>query len=223
MAEILVIVPTRSRPDNARRLMQSLVDTEATNARLLFCVDDDDPYLAEYESLHANLYIGPRLRIGPTINNAVELFADVYPIVGFMGDDHLPRTKHWDQAVIDALEELRTGIVYGNDLLQGEALPTAVFMTTNIPKTLGYLCPPGLLHMYLDNSWKEWGTGANCIKYLPDVIIEHMHPGRGKAEFDQGYAESDALMGSDHEVYMRYAMSDLRVDIEKIEDLINNA
>jgi len=114
------------------------------------------------------------------------------------------------------LERLGTGIVYGNDLLQGEMIPTAVFMTADIVKALGYFCPPTLLHMYLDNSWKDWGQGADCLRYLPDVIIEHMHPGTGKGSFDSVYAESNILMTPDHTRYLEYRDAFLQDDIAKI-------
>jgi hypothetical protein len=44
-----------------------------------------------------------------------------------LGDDHRPRTKGWDRRLIDAIESLggAPGIAYGDDKLQGAALPTA--------------------------------------------------------------------------------------------------
>jgi hypothetical protein len=223
MENMLVIVPTRGRPDNVRRLLDAFEETGVTCAKLLFCVDNDDPALEEYQTIDADILIGPRIRIGPTLNHAAKTFGTTYPVLGFMGDDHVPRTHGWDVTVMNALTELGTGIVYGNDLLQREALPTAVFITSNIVRELGYFCPPELLHMYLDNSWLEWGNRAECIKYLGDVIIEHMHPALGKAEQDASYTESGALTSGDHILYNKYVSEQLPDDVLKIKKLRGTA
>jgi hypothetical protein len=103
-----------------------------------------------------------------------------------MGDDHLPRTQGWDKAFIQALN-LDQGIAYGNDLLQGENLPTAYAMTRSIVNELRGMTFPGCIHLFFDNFVKELGIDLKCLKYLPNVIIEHLHPVAGKAEMDEGY------------------------------------
>ena len=218
MDNLLVIVPSRGRPQNAERLLSAWTQTEAT-ADLLFAVDDDDPTLGQYLELTENVYVGPRIKIGPTLNVVASKYASEYEAIGFMGDDHLPRTPRWDSILMNTLNEFGTGIVYGNDLLQGETIPTAVFMTSDIVRVLGYFCPPKLLHMYLDNAWKEWGLGGECLKYLPDVIIEHMHPGNGKAQFDSIYNESGGLTAVDQMNYKIYYENDLEGDVAKIKGL----
>jgi hypothetical protein len=47
---------------------------------------------------------------------------------------------------------------------------------------------PGCVHLFFDNFVKQLGLDLNYLKYLPDVIIEHLHPVAGKAEMDEGYA-----------------------------------
>jgi hypothetical protein len=104
-----------------------------------------------------------------------------------MGDDHLPRTKNWDKAFIRALGQ-NTGIVYGDDLLQGANLPTAFGMTRDLVNELRGMTFPGCVHLFFDNFVKQLGLDLQYLKYLPDVIIEHLHPAAGKAEMDEGYA-----------------------------------
>jgi hypothetical protein len=222
MTKMLVIVPTRARPENAQRLMQTWRDLD-TQAHLMFCVDDDDSRLNDYLALGADVRVGPRLRLGPTLNECARLNANDYEILGFMGDDHVPRTQNWDTTITNVLQEMGTGIAYGNDLLQRAALPTAVFMTSDIVRALNYFCPPELLHMYLDNAWLEWGRHADCITYLDDVVIEHMHPALGKAPQDQSYAESGSLTSDDHVLYNKYVVEQLQNDVLKIRQLRGTA
>ena len=219
MPELVVIVPSRGRPHNMARLAQAFKDTGAT-ARLVCCADDDDPTLPDYYGAGVNLVIGPRLGLAGSLNQHAVAYADMVPYVGFMGDDHLPRTAGWDKQVVEALQELGTGIVYCNDLLQGERLPTAVFVTSNIVRTLGYLCFPGAKHMYLDDCWLAWGQQIDRIRYLPDVIVEHMHPGIGKADHDSGYAETGQLMGPDSVAWEQYRAGRFADDVAKLRGLL---
>ena len=179
---LIVIVPSRGRPDNIARLREAWADLTTLAARLLVAVDDDDPELPGYlEQGDGWTIVGPRLRLGPTLNSLAPTMTKRAPYIGFLGDDHLPRTTGWDLEVTAALATLGTGFVYGNDLVRGADLPTAFFMTSNIVDKLGYIFPPGLVHMYLDDAVRELGTAANCLTYLPDVIIEHLHPVAGTA------------------------------------------
>lgn len=227
MRDLAVIVPTRGRPDNARRLIHLFNETCIGVADLILAVDPDDPELIAYRGLATQIR-GPvrlielhdRLRLGPTLNwISIPLVAnDDYRHVGFMGDDHAPRTKGWDQYVVDALDEIELGVVYGDDLVHGEALPTAAFLTGNIIQTLGYMVPRGLTHLMLDNVWKVWGEKVHGLKYLSHVVIEHMHPLVQKAETDEVYAEvnSAAMWVHDQTRYSEYVANELDDDVAKL-------
>lgn len=214
MSDLLVVVPSRGRPQNIVRLESAWAHT-ASEAKLLVVVDNDDPTAGQYPS--ANLVTDDRLGLAGTLNREIGNASAHYAFVGFMGDDHVPRTPGWDAQVIAALRNLGTGVVYGNDLFQGENLPTAVFTTADIPRTLGYFCPPGMRHMYLDNVWLAWGRALGGLRYLPDVIIEHMHPAAGKGEGDATYAETNAstVYDSDLKAFEAYLNGAFTADMAK--------
>jgi hypothetical protein len=223
---MLVIVPSRGRPHNVDKLIKSFVLTR-TNATLLVVVDNDDPKLDEYKSLDypkwARLVTQAPRRIGPTLNDFSKDFVDDVDVIGFMGDDHRPRTNGWDMIIDNVVRYTnRTGIVYGNDLLQGQHLPTAVFITSDIIKTLGYMCPPGMQHMYLDNVWKLWGEKIGRLVYLNDMVIEHMHPVAKKAVWDEGYAvvNSGEMYANDERVMNEYIAERLDEDVKKMKELL---
>lgn len=203
-AELLVIVPTRGRPHNVARLEEARRATASVaGADFLYAADDDDPELPAYKALGVDrLVIGPRRRLGPTLNDQARRHADLYPFLGFMGDDHLPVTPHWDNMVVGGLIDgngyggaanaVRPRIVYGNDLIQGQALPTAAFMHGRTVRALGFMSPPALVHLYIDNFWLELGRALDALVYLPHVVIQHMHPAGGTAAWDAGYADANA-------------------------------
>jgi hypothetical protein len=138
-----------------------------------------------------------------------------------MGDDHRPRTKGWDTAYLETLRELGTGIVYGNDLLQCGRIPTQCAMTTDIVRALGFMAPHVFTHLYVDNYWLELGQRAECIRYLPDVVVEHCHPVAGKAEWDEGYARVNNadMYARDEKAFSDYFMGPLLGDVLKVRQL----
>lgn len=227
MVNMVVIVPTRGRPDNARRLFDQFKTTvlDPENVDLWFAVDDDDSELQGYLDLQADgaqVTVGPRLRMAGTLNMVAVALSSIYDVVGFLGDDHLPRTMHWDSEI--AAEASKPGaIVYGNDLIMGENLPTAVFMDARIIRKVGYMVPPGFIHLFLDNTWKTWGTRAGTLKYLPRIIIEHLHPLAGTAKNDEQYVEvnSSAVWQADEKRFDEYVQSgDLDHDVEIIQNIV---
>jgi hypothetical protein len=192
-SSLLVIVPTRGRPSNVARLEQARRDTQAVSSDFLYVVDDDDPQAMQYVRLGVTeLAIIHRQRLGPTLNTISAHRGPGHDYLGFMGDDHLPRTPGWDEEIVKELDRGGPRVVYGNDLLQGANLPTAVFLPSRVVAALGFFCPPDQVHLYLDNFWLALGQALGTLVYRDDVIIEHIHPVAGKAAWDDRYAEVNA-------------------------------
>jgi hypothetical protein len=229
--DLLVIIPTRGRPQAIPEIMQAWGDTRAT-ADVLFCVDKDDPELAAYkqqakalaDDKRVRFVFWARKRLVGTLNQAALKNAGDYRFLAFMGDDHRPRpaAQSWDERIRICLSG-GPGIVYGNDLLQGEAMATAVAMTSDIVATLGYMCPPGLVHLCADLCWVDWGRGMGRITYLDDMVIEHLHPAAGKASVDAVYEDcnSPERASTDAAAYYDYRDNGgLESDLDKLRALI---
>ncbi|MFD5384263.1 hypothetical protein ACFWMG_04700 [Streptomyces sp. NPDC127074] len=229
--DLLVIIPTRGRPQAVPEIVQAWNDTGAT-ADVLFAVDTDDPELAAYKQQAAELKsdlrvrfaYGKRRRLCGTLNQQATKAARSYRFLAFMGDDHRPRPadRPWDARFRECLSG-GSGIVYGNDLLMGERMPTAVAMTSDIVTTLSYMAPPALVHLCLDLVWLDWGQGMERITYLDDVIIEHLHPAASKAPMDAGYEEANSpeQVSADSEAYYEYRDGGgLAGDLEKLRKLV---
>lgn len=212
MTDLTIFVPTRGRPENASLVQDAFNDTCTARTEVIFITSSDDPRIKDYEFIKRQGFVKKTLMASPQVRgmadplnlgfNAWFQNPRTFPsfAVGFMGDDHMPRTRGWDTVYLETLTALSgrckdrlkpgVGMVFGNDLLQGADLPTQIAMTTNIPGTLGRMVPKELAHLYTDAYWLELGTKLGKIKYLPEVIIEHMHPGAGKARVDAGYEYS---------------------------------
>lgn len=208
---------------------------------LHWIVDSDDPELQGYRDAfdralreHKSLWIvpsGPPGIVYPLNFVISELFEPaedersgvVLDYVGFMGDDHIPRTKNWDEKLMDHLRALRTGIVYGDDLFQHERLPTAAFMTADIVKTLGFMAPKELRHLYVDDYWKDLGNGIGKLRYDPEIVIEHLHYLNSKSTQDETYERNNnaRAASADRAMYLLYKSSGkLNRDIQAVRELI---
>jgi hypothetical protein len=217
---IAVIVPSRGRPQNIAQLIEAWSKSAPGTAQLHVVVDDDDPCEQDYTRLqmpvNGVLHVIERRRLGGTLNHLAPIVAEHAAIVGFMGDDHRPRTIGWPTRVAAAM--CGGGVVYGDDLIQGPALPTAVFLDAEIVRTLGYFVLPGQIHLFMDNYWKTLGEQLGTLRYLPDVVIEHVHPLAGKAKWDDGYTQANSAANWDNDelVYKEWMAYQMPADVAKI-------
>lgn len=219
--DLCIVVPSYNRPQAVQRLQEAFGATCTADTLILWVVDEGDPSREEY---------GPEVLVSPTrgminaLNTGALWAANVlgYRNIGFMGDDHLPRTRGWDATYVQHLDEMGTGMVYGNDLLQGEAIPTQISMTANIIQKLGWFAPAEFKHLCVDLCWKDLGQGIERLRYLDRVIIEHMHPAAGKADFDADYARVNdpAVVSGDAELYYAWKENELPGLVAKLKELL---
>lgn len=215
MSRLLVIVPSRKRPKACAELLTEFLKT-SEDAEIIFGLDDDDKSQFPTEVLEA-AEINPRLRMGGTLNLLANKYADKYDYLGFMGDDHRPRTQGWDRILCDAIGE-KPGVAYGDDLLQGANLPTAVVLSSSIVRKIGYMVPTTLIHMYMDNFWRDFGDKLGNLVYRSDVVIEHLHYLAGKAINDLQYQEVNnaSVYENDRIAYGLYQAGQFDKDIHKV-------
>lgn len=216
---MIVIAPSRGRPQNIERLVGDWLDTATTDADLYVVIDADDPERDRYLKIEApflRIEVQPQRGLNRILNSAAIVEASYYSIVGFMGDDHAPRTIGWDQKIRDVLEG-STGVAYGDDLLMGEKIPTAAFITSDLVRCLGWYSPPALTHLCLDVFWKHLGE-ASSLHYLPEIVIEHLHPANGKAVFDERYAavNNPGMVQRDSAAWYAYLGNDWPFDRAKL-------
>lgn len=236
-ARLVVIVPTRRRPQNIPPLIEAFdltVTHPGTTVEIVVDGADEATANAYFDAWSCgpdcdgdgcpNSWVSmctqPHRGMCPTLNHIAatpEFGAMTYStIIGFMGDDHRPRTVGWDQRIIDAMPPL--GVVYTDDGFQGENLPTSVFMDAELVRRLGWMVPPGIGHLFCDNAWKALGEALGTLVYLPDVLIEHMHPHAGKAEMDAGYAEVNSARQweADETAFRKWLAADLPRDVARV-------
>lgn len=194
MIDMVVLVPSRSRPQNVEPIVEAWHRTGAFKvADLCFILDDDDMQLDRYAN---ELSVEPQVQrviypewqpMVPKLNRMAVQAAKDYRVVAFMGDDHIPRTPAWADQLWEVGRLKVPSIAYGQDGMRDEKLATWWSMSSDIIKKLGRMVPAPVQHLYCDNAVMELGRAADCLVYLDTVLIEHMHPLANKAKMDAQY------------------------------------
>jgi hypothetical protein len=224
------MVTTKGRPENAVRLAVAVRELSGLELDALhFLVDPDearwDDYHDQLNTFASWAFLTPVAaspqRIGPILNRAAPGLARRYTHLAFMGDDHLPRTPRWDEELVWALGG-KPGVAYGNDLWQGEALPTMAVIASDLVLGLGFFVPPVLEHLFLDDFWKMLGLSVGNLAYRDDVVVEHLHPMAGKAADDDGYrtANSAEQKIRDGEAFARYRNLQWETDLHRLKEYL---
>lgn len=190
MSRISILVPTRNRPANMRRLVDTARQLAELPPQVIFYVDDDDvPSMDVGTELGVDVVVGQRVVLSQMWNRLLE-FAQ-HEVVMHCGDDVAFRTFAWDRLVTEEFERHpdRLVLVHGRDGYQDANLATHGFYHRNWVEVLGRLVPPYFSSDYNDLWNTEVADRIGRRVYLPSVYTEHMHPQAGKAEWDLTHQE----------------------------------
>lgn len=196
---ISILCPTRGRPNNMRRLFESVYSTaDSKDIEIIFYIDaDDGPSIDMALELGTSSIVGPRIVLSEMWNRCYEMSRG--GILMHCGDDIIFRSDSWDTLVLKAFDEVSDKIllVYGRDGLQDEGLGTHTFMHRKWAETVGYFVPPYFSSDYNDTWLNDVAIAIGRRKYIPEIYTEHMHPAAGKSEWDKTHQERIARHQAD--------------------------
>lgn len=196
--KLLVICPSRARPQRLKEMVDSFLATRSPGTEMLVYVDAKDPCLGDYylqvfAKNTVTWVTGPRLHLVQVLNH---ISIDKYPNIQYYGevnDDHIYRTTGWDKAFIDAIETKGQGwgVACGADKINNNwhkfRHPSACTISGNIVRELGFFVLPALQHMWTDVYLRDISEGIGRLFFCPDYIVEHMHCNIGKSKTDDNY------------------------------------
>ena len=206
ISSLLVICPTRGRKENCERLLKSF-EMNTDDADLVFVTDGDDQ--DSYDgmdwgsALHAQL--DPRDTLSGKLNQTANACVNDYDALMFVGDDHVFRTRNWDELMKIALDDMGDTGILCPDGRRKPGMPESWLMSSDIVKELGWLACPSLQHFHLDDVIAELGKRSQLIQGCPEVIIEHLHYTTGNAPKDEIYSYAENTWGiSDEQAYQQW-------------------
>ena len=183
--KISILTPSRKRPYNVQRMIDSLIETISGNhvidlvLRLDF--DDEDEYMRlisnrKNDNINLTFVIDE-----PTFPNLSVLWNDCLKystgdIIQMGGDDLIYSTKNWDELLVQEFKSRfpnGIGLVYGPDGLFSNNLGTHSFVSKLWTDTLGHFTPVHGFTYYNDNWIFDIATRINRIHYVEKLFINH--------------------------------------------------
>lgn len=220
MKPILIILPSKGRPEKIEGFYATWRETTQGLSELLVLLDEDDPELLKYKK-HKDIIFD--IERGKSFGDGCRRAFRKYPQYKYyymVADDTRFRTKNWEKRFIDKIEENGgKGVCFGDDLIMGGKMGTSVFVSGNMFRAIGYILPKDLIHMFTDVFWNELGRQLGKFFYFPDIIAEHLHFSVGKSEVDSIYLSVDnkIVFNHDKKIFNDWKKNQMKKDIEKIK------
>lgn len=191
-----IIIPTKNRAIAVNELLESIYSTSDNFEKVEICfyidVDDNNSktcILQLMEKYGKNIKYTTseqNLNLSQMWNYAYENIS-TGEIIMLCADDIRFRTKSWDTIIKNEFLKVNDKIllVFGDDLLQNERLATHSFIHRKWVNISGFWLPPYFCADYVDTWLDNVARKINRIKYLPNVITEHMHYSVNKSAYDE--------------------------------------
>lgn len=200
-AKILVKFPTRQRPARfieTLSLYRTLANSPEDIQYIITC-DEDDPTMNNPQMRkHLSWLDNTEVHFGKSKTKIEACNADVpqsgWDILVLASDDMLPRRHGWDDEIrMDMKYHFKDfdGVINYHDGHQRDKINTLPVMGINWYKRFGYIYNPAYVTMYCDTELTEVSRMLNREVYIPQMIIEHMHPYNGDVPFDELYTRNN--------------------------------
>jgi hypothetical protein len=178
------LLPSLNRIANLRRFLDAYRATGgSTPGAIIADQADFAASQAAYESLDlprgwfiwqtASVTPGDKLR---------EIWDRLAPCtwLGLIGDDCVPETAEWDKSLIAGLDG--TNFVSCDDAwLAPNKVGNCWAISGGLVRTVGYILPPGLQHLFVDDVWETLGRATGCWRVRMDVRVRHVAVAKGDA------------------------------------------
>ncbi|MCU1275214.1 MAG: hypothetical protein JWO48_2645 [Bryobacterales bacterium] len=201
-----LIVPTRGRPTELRRLLDSVRHTaeDARSIEVIAVIDEDDRESRAFEYTGLRLervLVSPGQTMGRLNLAGYGVAQGRYLML--LNDDVVVRTAGWDTQLARVFERYPDGIVLAhvNDLIFRDSLCTFPVLTREFCELAGGICRPEYRRYCIDDHIHHVFDLIHVLGYtrrifLPDVIFEHLNT----AEHPSGalqYSPEPAIQGLD--------------------------
>lgn len=171
---IAILCPTRRRPEQLKRMVDSVHRT--SDAKVYISATEGD----SLSDMCAGLIVSPDGL--PTVHRWNELaklaMEDEDNKLFMLGsDDTVFTTPLWDQALLDHYNALENKIhVYHlQDSRDKDGTPHPI-VTREYIEAMGYFMSPIFNHWFIDSWSVAIGRAVNCFTHIRDYLLEHVKP-----------------------------------------------
>jgi len=200
---ILVVIPSRNRPQALTECLTALIETGGGKGSLM-----------DFMVLSGEL--SPEDGVVSLFNSVPMQTLERYDVVGMFGDDVRFRTYAWDALVVRCLTA-RPGLLYGRDGCQDELLATQAFVSTQLVLAVGHVYSPCFKSLFADKALMELAAAAGCLQYEPELFTEHMHWSLGKSLKDDQSCKHEKWHDRDQAAMAEWQREDLPRETELVK------
>jgi hypothetical protein len=217
---ILLKFPTRSRPQQAMRVIQQYSNMAINPKSIgvaMSCDSDDDSMTRtlvkdEFDRIlgqfgwHQIYYGNSKTKI-EACNADMEKVEYPWDIVVLVSDDMVPLVKGYDDVIRSHMMSSfpdTNGILWFNDGHQEDKLNTLSVMGRTMYQSFGYIYHPSYKSFYCDTEFTDLcktSLKSKCV-YSSTCIVRHEHPGHGYGGFDSLYLKNQLAWTHDMDNYI---------------------
>jgi hypothetical protein len=216
-----ILLPSRGRVlTNLPRFFRAAAETGMTlPGYVVVDADDFEENGALYRSFELpagwSFFVSDTRSMADSIRWAMKLlFKDTTDWVMWVADDLVPETPGWDVKLVGEL----TGwnCVSSDDGWRSpQRFDGALAWSGDLLRAVGYLVPPGVKHMCLDDLWEEIGAAAGCWRTVMDVMLRNHHAALSGMK-DPTARHVDATLAHDRLVFEKWRQTDKVAAINRV-------
>lgn len=201
---IALLCPTRARPAQCKRMIESVKNTQSGKNKIMGYLAIRDADIRDYEVSESDIVVDDNL---PTVHKWNLLARNAKRnrennLFMLCADDVVFKTDGWDKALLDHYNALENKIhVYAlQDSRDPDGTPHPI-VTREYMDAMGYFVPPIFMHWYVD-SWTVEIAKANwCFTHLKDYLLIHDKPS-DKGESDETHHRIRRMGWHERDMYV---------------------
>lgn len=206
------LLPTRNRVDQTLALLE-----KCDGLNVILLVSQSDPALHDYHAIANAMFTC----ISEGMAAKCQEFYEAHPFhdwYGILTDDLEPETEGWAARLI--AQTNGWNIVASNDGWQ-QRMQGALVFSGDLLRTVGYLAPPNLKHLYFDDVWESLGKATGCLQYDLSIMVKHAHAGL-KGATDSTAKKVGTFWATDEHAFAAWRIDGQQKAIERIEQLMRD-
>ena len=179
------LLPTKNNLPNLRRFLNAAIEMGTSTPGIVIVNESEWRFRrSDYEALLKFAPAGWSVKAvkAETYGDALRaVWGEIKHLewVGLVADDHIPATPNWDRALIAGLKGWN--LISSNDGWQANAdvqvgrIHGAIAFSGELVRTVGWLFPDGLNHIFHDDMWETLGRETRNWSCRMDVMVRHEH------------------------------------------------
>ena len=220
MVWFMWVLPTFNRPEKAQKTLDSLQQAGCQTPGLVYIDGSINPLYQHlkipkgWEVLKTEKNRG----VCSALNDVLNRYPNC-PWYGFISDDSIVRTPKWDQLLLSQADDF--SIVHSADGWQANRrIHGAVLFGGELIRALGWWVPRGITHCFCDDVWEMIAEACDLRRYVPDVLVEHLHFWNGKTDLDSSYIKAYETFDADKKAFLKWKETDFEDAIKRVRKKI---